>query len=124
MMNKVASFFSRLFGNRKFLLVVSLLLSFLIWYSFKQYYNPVSTRTIKNVPISFSVSNTSIASNNLEIITHNIDSVDVVVTGKTANIMRLSASDISVAPSLSYTNCFSILSCFRTFAQILTIIFT
>ena len=100
MMNKITSFLNRLFKNRKFLLVFSLVLSFIIWYGFKQYYNPTSTREIKNVPISFDVSNTAIASNNLEIITQNADSVEVVVTGKTANIMKLTASDLTITPSL------------------------
>ncbi len=101
MMSKLSSFFGRLFSNKKFLLILSLVLSFLIWYGFKQYYNPVTTRNIKNVPISFSISNTSIASNDLQIISHNIDSVEIVVAGKTADVMKLSATDLTVTPSLS-----------------------
>ncbi len=102
-MNKVSSFFGRLFSNRKFLLILSLVLSFLIWYGFKQYYSPVTTRNIKNVPVSF-ISNTTIVSNDLQIISHNVDNVEIVVAGKTANVMKLSAADFTVTPSLSGIN--------------------
>lgn len=100
MMNKIMDFCSRLMKNRKFLIVLSLVLSFVIWYGFKQYYNPTSTRNIKNVPISFDISNTAVASNNLEIITADAEDVEVVITGRTANIMKYSAADITITPSL------------------------
>ena len=100
MMNKIMNFCSRLMKNRKFLIVLSLVLSFVIWYGFKQYYNPTSTRNIKNVPISFDISNTAVASNNLEIITADAEDAEVVITGRTANIMKYSASDITLTPSL------------------------
>jgi len=100
MMNKITSFLSRLGRSRKFWLVASLVLSFLIWYGFKQYYNPTSTRNLRDVPISFDVSNTAVSTNNLEIITHSADSVEVVITGKTANIMKVSATDLTITPSL------------------------
>ncbi len=100
MMNKITSFLSRLGHSRKFWLVASLVLSFLIWYGFKQYYNPTSTRTLRDVPVSFDVSNTAVSTNNLEIITRSVDSVEVVITGKTANIMKVSAADLTITPSL------------------------
>ncbi len=100
-MNKFTKAFVDLFKTKRVLMLVSLLLSFLIWYSLTIYYNPVSTRTIKNVPIMFDTSETAIARMGLEIVSSDIDTVDVVITGKTANVQRATASDITVTPSVS-----------------------
>ncbi len=101
-MNKITKVFSDLFKTKRVLMLVSLLLSFLIWYSLTIYYNPVSTRTIKNVPIMFNTSETAISGMGLEIVSTDIDSVDVVITGKTANVQKATAADITITPSVSY----------------------
>lgn len=100
-MNKFAKSISGIFKTNRFLILVSLVLSFFIWYSLTIYYNPVSTRTIKEVPIMFDTSETAISGMGLEIVSQNIDSVEVVVTGKTANVQRVTASDITITPSMS-----------------------
>ncbi len=100
-MNKFTKSLADLFKTKRVLVLLSLVLSFLIWYSLTVYYNPVSTRTIKDVPIMFDTSETAISGMGLEIVSYNIDSVDVVITGKTANVQRVTASDITVTPSMS-----------------------
>ena len=100
-MSKFTKSFSELFKTKRFLIVLSVVLSFLIWYSLTIYYNPVSTRKIKDVPIMFDTSETAIAGMGLEIVSQNIDSVEVVITGKTANVQKITASDITITPSMS-----------------------
>ncbi len=103
-MSKFTKKVSDLFKTKRVLLLVSLLLSFVIWYSLTTHYNPVSTRTIKNVPVVFDTSETAISGMGLEIVSHSIDSVEVVVTGRTANVQKVSASDITITPSVSSIN--------------------
>ncbi|MBQ5902151.1 MAG: hypothetical protein IIW83_02750 [Clostridia bacterium] len=63
-------------------------------------YNPVSTRDISGVPVTFRVS-PSLAADGYEVIKNNDIKVDVTVSGKTAYIASLSASDVKVVANVT-----------------------
>ena len=63
-------------------------------------YNPVSTRDISGVPVTFRVS-PSLAADGYEVIKNNDIKVDVTVSGKTACIASLSASDVKVVANVT-----------------------
>ncbi len=100
-MNKFTKGVAELFKTKRVLMLVSVVISFVIWYSLTIYYNPVSTRTIKEVPIMFNTTETAISGMGLEIVSYDVDSVEVVITGRTANVQRATASDITITPSVS-----------------------
>lgn len=100
-MKKLTKIPSYIVNNNKALMVFSLVLAFVVWFVFTMTYNPVSTTTIKNVPISFDISDTAVDSLGLEIVDSEIDSVSVTISGQTVVISSVSASDIVVTPTLS-----------------------
>lgn len=103
-MSKFSKIPSKILGSKRGLMIISLILSFIVWYAFTLNYNPISTRTLKSVPISFDTSDTAISKLGLDIVSHNIDSVDVVISGKTATVYNVKESDLVITPSLSSVN--------------------
>lgn len=99
-MTRISSFFSRLLKSNRVLAVLSLLVSFVLWFNLSQVYNPVSTRAISGVPVTFSVSS-ALAADGYEVITNNDITVDVTVSGKTAYIAALSANDVNIVANVT-----------------------
>ena len=100
-MKKLSKIPSYIMNNNKALLVFSLVVSFIIWYVFTLFYNPISTTSIKNVPIRFDVSDTAVDAMGLDIVGYDTDTVTVNLSGKTVVLSGVSASDLVVTPSLS-----------------------
>ena len=100
-MKKLTKIPSYIMNNNKALMIFSLVLAFVIWFAFTMTYNPVSTTTIKNVPINFDTSNTAVDSLGLSVVDADIDSVSVTISGQTVVISSITAADIVVTPSLS-----------------------
>ena len=99
-MTRISNFLSRLLKSNRVLAVLSLIVSFILWFNLSQVYNPVSTRDISGVPVTFRVS-PSLAADGYEVIKNNDIKVDVTVSGKTAYIASLSASDVKVVANVT-----------------------
>ena len=99
-MTQISNFLSRLLKSNRVLAVLSLIVSFILWFNLSQVYNPVSTRDISGVPVTFRVS-PSLAADGYEVIKNNDIKVDVTVSGKTAYIASLSASDVKVVANVT-----------------------
>lgn len=99
-MTQISNFLSRLLKSNRVLAVLSLIVSFILWFNLSQVYNPVSTRDISGVPVTFRVS-PSLAADGYEVIKNNDIKVDVTVSGKTAYIASLSASDVKVVANIT-----------------------
>ena len=99
-MTRISNFLSRLLKSNRVLAVLSLIVSFILWFNLSQVYNPVSTRDISGVPVTFRVS-PSLAADGYEVIKNNDIKVDVTVSGKTAYIASLSASDVKVVANIT-----------------------
>ena len=99
-MTQLSSLFSRLLKSNRVLAILSLIVSFVIWFNLSQVYNPVSTRDIANVPVTFRVSS-ALAADGYEVIKNSEITVDVTVSGKTANISSLSANDIDIVANIT-----------------------
>ena len=99
-MTRLSSLLSRLLKSNRFLAIFSLIVSFVIWFNLSQVYNPVSTRDISNVPVTFRVSS-ALAADGYEVIKNSEITVDVTVSGKTANISSLSANDIDIVANIT-----------------------
>ena len=100
-MKKLTKLPSYIINNNKALMVASLIAAFIVWFAMSQYYNPVNTRTIKDVPINFDISDTAVANLGLDVVHYDTDSVSVVISGKTADLSSVEASDIVITPTLS-----------------------
>lgn len=92
-MRKIKKLLSRLIQNDRVLMILSLLVSFAIWFSIAQSDNPYGTRTIIDVPV-----NTKLSGTELEIITDEKLTVDVVISGNVNSIAQVTAEDIIVSP--------------------------
>ena len=99
-MTRISNFLSRLLKSNRVLAVLSLIVSFILWFNLSQVYNTVSTRDISGVPVTFRVS-PSLAADGYEVIKNNDIKVDVTVSGKTAYIASLSASDVKVVANIT-----------------------
>lgn len=99
-MTRLSSLLSHLLKSNRFLAIVSLIVSFVIWFNLSQVYNPVSTRDISDVPVTFRVSS-ALAADGYEVIKNSEITVDVTVSGKTANISSLSANDIAIVANIT-----------------------
>ena len=99
-MTQISNFLSRLLKSNRLLAVLSLIASFILWFNLSQVYNPVSTRDISGVPVTFRVS-PSLSADGYEVIKNNDIKVDVTVSGKTAYIASLSASDVNVVANVT-----------------------
>ena len=100
-MKKLTKLPSYIINNNKALMVASLIAAFIVWFAMSQYYNPVNTRTIKDVPINFDISDTAVANLGLDVVHYDTDNVSVVISGKTADLSSVEASDIVITPTLS-----------------------
>ncbi len=99
-MTRIGSFFSSILRKNRVLAVLSLIASFILWFNLSQVYNPVSTRDISNVPVTFRVSS-ALAADGYEVIKNNDITVDVTVSGKTAHIASLSANDVNIVANIT-----------------------
>lgn len=99
-MTRLSSFLSGLLKKNRVLAILSLIASFILWFNLSQVYNPVSTRDISNVPVTFKV-NSSLAAEGYEVIKNNDITVDVTVSGKTAYIAALSANDVNIVANVT-----------------------
>ena len=94
-MTRLSNLLSRLLKSNRVLAILSLIVSFVIWFNLSQVYNPVSTRDISNVPVTFRVSS-ALAADGYEVIKNSEITVDVTVSGKTANNMSIGTTKILV----------------------------
>ncbi len=95
---KSKSLFGRLLDNKKLVLILSLVLSFVFW----MISSDNTTQTITDVPLNFSLSES--VSKDLKIFSTSVDTVTVNVSGKRVIIDSLSASDITATVDLFSVN--------------------
>lgn len=94
-------FFEKIFYNNKFLFVLSLVLSIVLWAAVKINYSANTTRTITDVKATI---DTTLASENdfVPFVEKDGLNVDVEVSGKSYNISSLKKDDIIVEASSGY----------------------
>lgn len=91
---------SRLFDNKTFCKIFSIVGAIIIWASITLTTQTDSESTIRNVPIDFSVSGTSVEALGLSAFNRSDESVNVRVSGTIANINATKAEDFDVTLSL------------------------
>lgn len=92
--------FEKLFNNKKFLVVFSLLLAILIWLFIAIAVDDEGTKSISKVPIEIDEIST-INTVGLELIDIEKETVNVIVKGQRYIIGNITADDISVVPNFS-----------------------
>ena len=100
-MKKLTKLPSKIADNNFALMAVSIIAAFIVWFILSIFYNPVQTRSFKKVPINFDTTGTAVESIGMDVVNSNIDSVSVVISGKSVDISSVYASDINISPSLS-----------------------
>ncbi|MDO4731656.1 MAG: CdaR family protein [Clostridia bacterium] len=88
--------FSKLFYNDKLLLIVSILISIVLWLSFTMNdSSSLSTRRIDNIPINVELPDSAL-SDNLTVFFPDKNVASVEISGTSMNISQVTTSDISV----------------------------
>lgn len=102
MKNGKKSLFSRLFYNNKFLVVFSILASFVCWLVISLEQNPTRSRTFTDVTVNLSTENSVASDLGLDIVSGGIgEKVNVTVTGPNYIVSSMDAGDFIVSASLS-----------------------
>ena len=91
---------SRLFDNKTFCKIFSIVGAIIIWASITLTTQTDSESTIRNIPIDFSVSGTSVEALGLSAFNRSDESVNVRVSGTISNINATKAEDFDVTLSL------------------------
>ena len=93
--------FNDLLNNNKFVLLLSLVISFMIWVAVAMYASPEESLTIYNVPIVVNTENSLVAQKGYENFWQSNDKIDVTVTGPRYLITSLTPNDILVSANLN-----------------------
>lgn len=92
---------SSLMENKKFVFVLSLLISFLIWVAVAMYASPEESYTIYNVPITVDTQNSIVSQKGYVNFWQSDEKIDVTVTGPRYLITSLTPDDILVSANLN-----------------------
>ncbi len=94
----------RLFDNNKFVMVLSILLSVILWFAIYLDQKPNSNWMINGIPVSVNYENSIAQDLGLEIVGEVPITVDVTVNGKRYKIVNLDESNFRAQVSLSSVN--------------------
>jgi len=93
--------FNNLMENNKFVLFLSLVISFLVWVAVAMYASPEESFTIYNVPITVNTENSLVAQKGYKNFWQSDEKIDVTVTGPRYLITSLTPDDILVSANLN-----------------------
>lgn len=91
---------SRLFYNKTFCKIVSIIGAVLIWAAVTLTFKTESEKVFRNVPIDFSVEGTAVAALGLSTFDHSQDSVNIRLSGSRGALNSVSKDDFSVTLSV------------------------
>ncbi|MBE6788236.1 MAG: hypothetical protein E7539_01060 [Ruminococcaceae bacterium] len=91
---------SRLFDNKTFCKIFSIIGAIVIWSSVTLALKTDSQKTIRNIPIDFSVDGTAVAALGLSTFDHSDDVVSIKVSGNRGSLNSVSKDDFSVTLSV------------------------
>lgn len=95
---------SALFGNKTFVMILSLVLAIVIWSIVVFGISPDTKQTISGVPVNLDLNNASFQSQGLDITDRSVILVDVEVYGPRTVVGALTADDIVVEPNYARVN--------------------
>ncbi len=97
---------SSLFDNKKFTVVLSLLLAVILWFAITIVENPESERVINGVPLYLETAGTMVDEQGLSIIsdTKVLENVSVRISGRTSVVNSISSEDLLVKPTFDGVN--------------------
>lgn len=93
--------FNDLMENNKFVLVLSLVISFLVWVAVAMYASPEESYTIYNVPITIDTQNSLVSQKGYTNFWQSDEKIDVTVTGPRYLITSLTPDDVLVSANLN-----------------------
>lgn len=86
--------FAKSFHNDATIIIYSLIISILAWLIISINMYPSTYQTLKNVPVNIDIEGTSAAANNLQVVSHNVENVNVKINGQRTDIGDLKASQL------------------------------
>lgn len=100
-MKKTMKKLSLIFRSNKFLMVISVLASIVLWFYVVGVYSPQTTLLFKDIPLEISIVNTVPESHNLIIVKNKPIVVSVLVEGERSSLAFLQKSDIKLKLNLN-----------------------
>lgn len=88
--------FGQLIENPRFAKIFSVLLAIVIWFVVVVQFDPMTSKVVRNIPITYNLTNTPAASLGLEVVKVEPETVSVTAEGKRYRISGLSAEDFTV----------------------------
>lgn len=102
--NKKKLSFSELFNDKRFILIISFIISFVLWMWVAIEKSPETQRVITGVPVQINLENSVPEQLGLEVFGNSEFTVDVTVKGKKYVTSSLSADDIVVTANTNYVD--------------------
>ena len=95
--------FGRLFDNKRFLILFSVVTAFIAWLITVNFIDTQGSYTVKDVPVDFQAVEESdqLALSSLKVVEDQDIKVDVVIEGDRAQVGRIRPADLQVVPDLS-----------------------
>ncbi len=95
--SKIKAKFFKSLRNDATLILYSLIISILIWFIISINLYPSTNQTLKNIPVEINIEGTSASANNLQVVSFDVEKVDIRVTGERTEIGNLKASDLKAS---------------------------
>lgn len=99
-MKKVMDFLGKLVNNNTFLIIISLVASFTLWFYVNGYYNPEDTDSIYDVPVAINFEGSIPEQNGLTILDSENATVDITVSGPRVYLATLRRDSITVTADM------------------------
>ncbi len=107
MRNKIQGaqhFFLTLLDKQPVMLILSVLLALIIWFTIVVNVYPSTPLEFNNIPLKVDLSGTNAAANGLSLVECNVDAVNVKLTGDRSQVGSLSAEDLIAYADIGATN--------------------
>lgn len=92
--NFIKTKFADSFRNNTTIIIYSVVISVLIWVIISINVYPSTSQTLKNIPVTLNIEGTSAEANNLQVVSLDTETVDVMIQGERTDIGDLKASQL------------------------------
>ena len=98
------NYFEKLFSDKRFTIVFSILIAIGLWFVVRSIINPNSIATIRNVKVNYDYNSAAYLSQGLDIVEKDTEDKSVTISGDDNQISGVEAEDILLYPNYSQVN--------------------
>lgn len=98
------NYFEKLFSDKRFTIVFSILIAIGLWFVVRSIINPNSIATIRNVKVNYDYNSAAYLSQGLDIVEKDTEDKSVTISGDDNQISGVEAEDVLLYPNYSQVN--------------------